>query len=62
MEIADLRKLGAEFSVGDDLYGVSLAQLNERLDVLRAEIARIHAEIDKKGAEMSKAEDFFKKR
>lgn len=61
MEIADLRKLGAEFSVGDDLYGVSLDQLTERLDILRAEIIRIEAEIQKKDAEMSNAENFFKK-
>jgi uncharacterized small protein (DUF1192 family) len=61
MEDADLRKAGADFSVGEDLYGISLAQLRERVEVLRAEITRIEAEIGKKGAEMSAAEDFFKK-
>jgi len=61
MDAADLRKLGTGFSVGEDLYGVSLAQLTERLDILRAEIARIEAEITKKDAELSEAENFFKK-
>ena len=61
MDAADLRKLGADFSVGEDLYGVSLAQLTERLEILRAEIARIEAEIQKKDAERSEAENFFKK-
>jgi len=61
MDAADLRKLRTGFSVGEDLYGVSLAQLTERLDILRAEIARIEAEITKKDAELSEAENFFKK-
>ena len=61
MDEKDLRKFGAEFSVGEDLYGVSLQQLSERVAILKAEIVRIEAEIAKKGAEMSAAEDFFKK-
>lgn len=61
MDATDLCKLGAGFSVGEDLYGVSLVQLTERLDILRAEIARIEAEIQKKNAELSNAENFFKK-
>jgi uncharacterized small protein (DUF1192 family) len=61
MDVAELRKLGAGFSVGEDLYGVSLTQLTERLEILRAEIARIEAEIQKKDAELSEAENFFKK-
>lgn len=61
MDLADLRKFGAGFSVGEDLYGVSITQLKERLEILRAELARIEAEIQKKDAELSKAENFFKK-
>ena len=40
MDALELRKLGAGFSVGEDLYGVSLVQLTERLEILRAEMAR----------------------
>lgn len=61
MDELELRKLGSDFSVGEDLYGVSVAQLTERLDILRAEIIRIEAEIQKKGADLSAAENFFKK-
>ena len=61
MDAADLRKLGAKFCVGEDLYGVSLVQLTERREILRAEIARIEAEIQKKDAERTEAENFFKK-
>jgi len=61
MDDKDLRKAGTDFRVGEDLYGVSLQQLGERLEFLRAEIVRIEAEIAKKGAEMSAAEGFFKK-
>lgn len=61
MDALDLRKLGAGFRVGEDLYGVSLTQLSERLEILRAEIARIEAEIQKKDVELSEAENFFKK-
>jgi uncharacterized small protein (DUF1192 family) len=61
MDALELRKLGAGFSVGEDLYGVSLVQLTERLEILRAEMARIEAEIQKKDVELSKAENFFKK-
>ena len=61
MDALELRKLGAGFSVGEDLYGVSLVQLKERLEILRAETARIEAEIQKKDVELSKAENFFKK-
>ncbi len=61
MEELDLRKAGQAFDVGEDLYGVSLAQLSERVDILKAEIIRIEAEIKKKGADLTAAEDFFKK-
>ena len=61
MDEKDLRKAGSEFLVGEDLYGVSLEQLSERIAILRAEIARIDVEIAKKGADLSAAEDFFKK-
>jgi uncharacterized small protein (DUF1192 family) len=61
MDAKDLRKAGEAFKVGEDLYGISVAQLSERVEILNAEIARINVELTKKGAELSAAENFFKK-
>ncbi len=58
---ADLNRVGQAFRVGEDLYGVSVTQLEERLNILSAEQARISREIAKKAKELSSAEDFFKK-
>lgn len=61
MDDKDLRKAGTEFRVGEDLYGVSVEQLKDRLEILDAEKSRIQAELGKKDAELSAAESFFKK-
>lgn len=47
--------------IGEDLYGVSIAQLEERREFLRAEMARIDSELEKKKAERDAAEDIFRK-
>lgn len=46
-------------SVGDDLYGVSVAELRERITALQAEIVRTEAALAKKQAELSEAETLF---
>ncbi len=56
-----LRRAGEEFRIGEDLYGVSVAQLEARLEILTAEHARISREIDKKRKEKSEADQIFKK-
>jgi len=61
MEDADLKRAGQTFCVGEDLYGVSVAQLTDRLEILQAEQARIKREIEKKAKELAGAESFFKK-
>ncbi len=61
MEDADLKRAGQAFLVGEDLYGVSVAQLKERLEILQAEQDRIEREIAKKTKELASAESFFKK-
>lgn len=61
LEDADLKRAGQAFCVGEDLYGVSVAQLEERLKILDAEQARITREIAKKAKDLSSAEGFFKK-
>jgi len=58
---ADLKRAGQTFCVGEDLYGVSISQLEERLKVLEAEQARIAREIAKKAKDLTSAEGFFKK-
>lgn len=47
------------FTLGEDLYGVSVDELTQRLDVLRAEITRIEGELAKKRTDLSAAEGIF---
>ncbi|PHS76469.1 MAG: hypothetical protein COB56_06425 [Robiginitomaculum sp.] len=61
LDDADLKRAGQAFCVGEDLYGVSVTQLKERLTILEAEQARIAREIDKKTKDLSSAETFFGK-
>ena len=61
MEDQELKKLGQDIVLGEDLYGVSVEQLKLRLDLLAAEDVRTRKEIAKKSDELSKAESFFKK-
>jgi uncharacterized small protein (DUF1192 family) len=56
-----LKKCGNDFRVGEDLYGVSVEQLRERMDILKAEHARIERALHKKADELDAAEVFFKK-
>lgn len=61
MDEQELRTAGQGFLVGEDLYGISIAQLHERTGILKAELGRIAIDIKKKQAELSEAEGFFKK-
>ena len=56
---ADMRQSDTEFKIGEDLYGVSVAELNERIVILRAEIIRIEAELAKKESDLSAADLLF---
>jgi len=56
----DARAKAQNVTVGDDLYGVSVAELEIRIDVLREEITRTQAALTKKQAELSEAETLFK--
>ncbi len=47
-------------TVGDDLYGVSVAELEARIEILRAEVIRTQAALTKKQRELSDAETLFK--
>lgn len=61
LDDADLKRAGQAFSVGEDLYGVSVEQLKQRLEILEAEQTRIRFEIKKKAEDLTSAESFFKK-
>lgn len=47
--------------IGQDLSLLSVAELNERIAALRAEIARLEADIEAKSSTRSAAEAFFKR-
>jgi uncharacterized small protein (DUF1192 family) len=47
--------------IGQDLTLLSVAELNERIALLREEIGRLEADIGRKQATRSAADQFFKK-
>jgi len=56
----DVRQSETMFQIGEDLYGISVDELNDRLGVLKAEVSRIELELTKKSAELSAADLLFK--
>lgn len=55
------RKKKLVHEVGQDLSTLSLAELDERIDQLRAEIARIETEKTAKGATRNAADALFRR-
>lgn len=53
------REKQSVFSIGEDLYGVSVAELESRIGLLNAEITRIEAELAKKQQELDAAQQLF---
>lgn len=51
-----------KFEIGEDLYGVSVDELRQRIGVLTEEIARIEGELSKKELELSAANTLFAKK
>jgi uncharacterized small protein (DUF1192 family) len=47
--------------IGQDLTLLSVGELNERITLLREEIARLEGDIGKKQSSRSAADQFFKK-
>jgi uncharacterized small protein (DUF1192 family) len=47
--------------IGQDLYLLSAAELSERIALLKSEIARLEADMEKKNSSRNKADQFFKK-
>jgi len=59
MDDNDVRQSETKFDIGEDLYGVSVDELKERVQVLREEITRIEAELTKKSKDLSAADLLF---
>ena len=57
----DQPKKKVQHEIGQDLSLISVAELNERIVLLRDEIARIEADIAKKQSSRATADQFFKK-
>ena len=47
------------YAIGEELYGLSLHELEARITAYRAEIARLEAELAKKRGERSAADALF---
>jgi uncharacterized small protein (DUF1192 family) len=57
----DRPKKKISHEIGQDLTLLSVAELNERIALMREEIARLEADIAKKQAVRSAADQFFKR-
>lgn len=55
------RKKPKPHEIGQDLALLSRAELNERIEMLRAEIVRLEAELEAKGASKSAADALFRR-
>ncbi len=60
MDLDDLPKPKPSMVIGESLESISLAELEQRIKALEAEIARVRDEINRKQASKSAADAFFK--
>ena len=54
-----MTQIETQFTLGEDLYGVSVAELRSRLETLRKEILRVEREISKKQQDLGDAQKLF---
>lgn len=57
----DEPKKPAGWTIGEDLSTLSIDELSERIEKLRAEIGRVEATLEAKRASMGVADTFFKR-
>ena len=60
MDLDDAPKKPADMVIGENLDAISVAELEQRIQVLDSEINRIRAEIAKKQASRNAADAFFR--
>ena len=61
IEDDDRPKKKITHEIGQDLYLLSAAELNDRIELMKSEIARLEADIASKQSSRSAADQFFKK-
>ena len=61
IEDDDRPKKKITHEIGQDLYLLSAAELNDRIALMKSEIARLEADIASKQSSRSTADQFFKK-
>jgi uncharacterized small protein (DUF1192 family) len=61
IEDDDRPKKKITHEIGQDLYLLSAAELTERIELMKSEIARLAADIASKQSSRSAADQFFKK-
>jgi len=57
----DRPKKKIQHEIGQDLSLISVAELQERIELLRGEIVRLEADIARKQSSRASADQFFKK-
>jgi len=60
MDLDDAPKKPAHMVIGENLDSISVAELEQRIQVLESEINRLRSEISKKQASKSAADAFFR--
>ncbi len=59
MDDLELMRQSGTISIGDDLYGLSIKELEARITQFEAEIIRVKRELEKKTQEMNAADSLF---
>ncbi len=54
-----MEKLKVDIVVGEDLYGLSVVEISERITLLSDEISRLELELTKKKEEREAADNIF---
>ena len=61
IEDDDRPKKKITHEIGQDLYLLSVAELSDRISLMKVEISRLEADIKKKNSTRNVADEFFKK-
>lgn len=56
-----MTKPEVDIQIGEDLYGISIEELDKRILILKDEISRLQDELSKKKAERNAADNLFRK-